>query len=220
MCIRDSAMTEQGMSHHLPQLLGALVMPIFAFLGLLFVDWQMSIAMFLSLPISFLILIFTSSIQKKLGQTQILAKIRASSRMEEYLQGIRVIKAYNMTGIKFIRLQEAFNDLKRANIKTEALIGPIVMLSVTLLRMGLTLMILCGTYLLIGGKLSVAIFVMFLIVGSRVFDPLTLALINLAEFRYYSIAGERILNLLNEPEMSGTQDAPEQGDIILSLIHI
>ena len=28
------------------------------------------------------------------------------------------------------------------------------------------------------------------------------------------IAGERILNLLNEPEMSGTQDAPEQGDII------
>lgn len=99
-------MTEQGMSHHLPQLLGALVMPIFAFLGLLFVDWQMSIAMFLSLPISFLILIFTSSIQKKLGQTQILAKIRASSRMEEYLQGIRVIKAYNMTGIKFIRLQK------------------------------------------------------------------------------------------------------------------
>ena len=214
MLITDFAMTEQGMSHHLPQLLGALVMPIFAFLGLLFVDWQMSIAMFLSLPISFLILIFTSSIQKKLGQTQILAKIRASSRMEEYLQGIRDIKAYNMTGIKFIRLQEAFNDLKRANIKTEALIGPIVMLSVTLLRMGLTLMILCGTYLLIGGKLSVAIFVMFLIVGSRVFDPLTLALINLAEFRYYSIAGERILNLLNEPEMSGTQDAPEQGDII------
>lgn len=70
---------------------------------------------------------------------------------------------------------------------------------------------------LIGGKLSVAIFVMFLIVGSRVFDPLTLALINLAEFRYYSIAGERILNLLNEPEMSGTQDAPEQGDIILEM---
>lgn len=53
MLITDFAMTEQGMSHHLPQLLGALVMPIFAFLGLLFVDWQMSIAMFLSLPISF-----------------------------------------------------------------------------------------------------------------------------------------------------------------------
>lgn len=148
MLITDFAMTEQGMSHHLPQLLGALVMPIFAFRFI--VRRLADVYCYVFIPsYFFLILIFTSSIQKKLGQTQILAKIRASSRMEEYLQGIRVIKAYNMTGIKFIRLQEAFNDLKRANIKTEALIGPIVMLSVTLLRMGLTLMILCGTYLLI-----------------------------------------------------------------------
>ena len=48
------------------------------------------------------------------------------------------------------------------------------------------ILVLMGTpsevYLLIGGKLSVAIFVMFLIVGSRVFDPLTLALINLTSF--------------------------------------
>lgn len=213
MLITDFAMAEQGMSHHLPQLLGALVMPLFAFLGLLLVDWRMSVAMFIALPVSFAVLLLTSNIQKRLGQTQIAAKIRAGSRMEEYLQGIRVIKAYNMTGKKFTRLREAFDQLKRANIKTEALIGPIVMLSVTLLRFGLTLMILCGTYLLIGGTLSVAVFVMFLIVGSRVFDPLTLALINLAEFRYYSIAGERIRDLLEEPEMPGTQDAPEQGDI-------
>lgn len=31
MLITDFAMTEQGMSHHLPQLLGALVMPILLF---------------------------------------------------------------------------------------------------------------------------------------------------------------------------------------------
>lgn len=213
MLITDFAMAEQGMSHHLPQLLGALVMPLFAFLGLLFVDWRMSVAMFIALPVSFSVLLLTSNIQRKLGQTQLAAKIRAGSRMEEYLQGIRVIKAYNMTGKKFTRLREAFDQLKRANIKTEALIGPIIMLSVTLLRFGLTLMILCGTYLLTGGTLSVAVFVMFLIVGSRVFDPLTLALINLAEFRYYSIAGERIRAVLDEPEMPGTQDAPEQGDL-------
>ena len=74
----------------------------------------------------------------------------------------------------------------------------------------LTCCILLDDYL----DLSLIHILMFLIVGSRVFDPLTLALINLAEVRYYSIACERILNLLNEPEMSGTQDAPEQGDII------
>ena len=74
-------------------------------------------------------------------------------------------------------------------------------------------MILCGTYLLIGGELSLLTFVMFLVVGSRVFDPLTSALTNFAEFRYFSIAGGRILTLMNESEMKGNRDVPESGDI-------
>ena len=35
MLITDFTMAETGISHHLPQLMGALVMPVFAFLGLL-----------------------------------------------------------------------------------------------------------------------------------------------------------------------------------------
>lgn len=59
-------------------------------------------------------------------------------------------------------------------------------------------MVLCGTYLLLDGTLSLLMFVMFLIVGSRVFDPLTSALTNFAEFRYFSIAGGRILSLMED----------------------
>ena len=81
--------------------------------------------------------------------------------------------------------------------------------------MMLTLMVLCGTYLLLDGTLSLLMFVMFLIVGSRVFDPLTSALTNFAEFRYFSIAGGRILSLMEEPEMTGNRKAPENGDITL-----
>ena len=77
-----------------------------------------------------------------------------------------------------------------------------------------------GAYLLTGGTLSVPVFVMFLIVGSRVFDPVTLALINLAEFRYYSIAGEGIISLLREKEMPGTKEAPLQGDICFRNVFI
>mgnify|MGYP000284827332 CR=1 FL=1 len=70
-------------------------------------------------------------------------------------------------------------------------------------------------YLLLDGTLSLLMFVMFLIVGSRVFDPLTSALTNFAEFRYFSIAGGRILSLMEEPEMTGNRKAPKNGDITL-----
>ena len=213
MLITDFTMAETGISHHLPQLMGALVMPVFAFLGLLWIDWRMAVAMFVALPLAVAVLLLSNIAQRKLSVRQIEAKINAGNRLEEYLQGIRVMKAYNLLGGKFERLKMAFSDLRRACIRQEALLGPFILFSVTLIRAGLTFMILCGTYLLIGGELSLLTFVMFLVVGSRVFDPLTSALTNFAEFRYFSIAGGRILTLMNEPEMKGDRDVPESGDI-------
>ncbi len=213
MMITDFTMAETGISHHLPQLMGALVMPVLAFLSLLWIDWRMSVAMFIALPLAMLVLWLSSSVQRSLSGRQIEAKINAGNRLEEYLQGIRIMKAYNLVGERFVRLRNAFADLRRACIRQEALLGPFVLLSITLVRGGLTLMILCGTYLLIGGALSLSTFVLFLVVGSRVFDPLTSTLTNFAEFRYYSIAGGRILNLLHEPEMEGNEEAPTGGNI-------
>ena len=214
MLITDFAMAETGISHHLPQLMGALVMPILAFFTLLWIDWRMAIAMFIALPLAIGILLISTKVQQKLSNKQIEAKINAGNRLEEYLQGIRVMKAYNLVGDKFIRLKDAFSQLRRACIRQEAILGPFILFSVTVIRSGLTLMILCGTYLLIGGDISILTFVLFLIVGSRVFDPLTSALTNFAEFRYFSIAGGRILQLMNEPEMTGNKEAPQCGDII------
>ena len=213
MIITDFTMAETGISHHLPQLMGALVMPVLAFLSLLWINWRMSVAMFIALPVAILILWLSTKLQQRLSSKQIEEKINAGNRMEEYLQGIRVMKAYNLLGGRFVRLRKAFSDLRKACIRQEALLGPFIMLSITIVRAGLTLMILCGTYLLIGGELSLTTFVLFLVVGSRVFDPLTSALTNFAEFRYFSIAGGRILNLMKEPEMKGDRPAPNGGDI-------
>lgn len=213
MLITDFAMAETGMSHHLPQLMGALVMPILAFLSLVWINWRMAVAMFASLPFACLILWLSTSVQNRLSGAQINAKIEAGNRMEEYLQGIRVMKAYNLLGSRFTRLRDAFLNLKRAAIRQEALLGPFVLLSISIVRAGLTLMVVCGAYLLLKGQLDVLTFVMFLIVGSRVFDPLTSALTNFTEFRFFSIAGGRILSLMKEPEQTGTRQAPESGDI-------
>lgn len=213
MLVTDFMMAETGISHHLPQLMGAIVMPVLAFASLIWIDWRMAVSMFAALPFAMLVLWASTKAQRSLSGRQIQAKINAGNRLEEYLQGIRVMKAYNLIGDRFVRLRDAFAELRRACIRQEALLGPFVLLSITLVRAGLTMMVLCGTYLLLGGKLSILVFVLFLVVGSRVFDPLTSALTNFTEFRYFSIAGGRILSLMNEPEMKGEQQSPAAGDI-------
>ena len=206
-------MADTGIYNHLHQMMGAVVMPVIAFASLIWIDWRMAVAMFAALPLALFILWVSTSVQKKLSGSQVQAKINAGSRFEEYLQGIRVVKAYNLLGAHFDRLRDAFAELRRACIRQEAQLGPFVLLSIALVRAGLTLMVLCGTYLLLSGDLSLPIFILFLVVGSRVFDPLTSALTNFAEFRYFSIAGGRILTLMDEPEMRGELQSPVTGDI-------
>lgn len=47
---------------------------------------------------------------EKLSGRQIQAKINAGNRLEEYLQGIRVMKAYNLLGDRFVRLRDALRN--------------------------------------------------------------------------------------------------------------
>lgn len=216
MMMGDIALVEHGISHVVPQMIGALIMPLLALIGLSLLDWRMATAMFLVFPVAIALVFLTSGLQRKLGSRHMRAKIDAANRLQEYLNGIRVIKAYNLTGEKFVRLENSFKELMKRSLLIEGLLGPVVLSAIACLRAGLTVMVIVGVHLLLGGNLDLITFVTFLIVGTRIFDPLTAALVNYAEFRYHEQAGERIVELLNEPIMSGELHPPESYDVELN----
>lgn len=213
MLMGDFALLEHSVSHNIPQLVGALIMPVIALVGLSFLDWRMAAATFMALPVAIGILVGTAGLMRSLGARHMRAKIDAANRLQEYLNGIRIIKAFNLTGGRFGRLEKSFRKLMQESIRIEGLLGPIALLAVTCLRTGLTILILVGVHLLIGGTLDLIVFVTFLVIGSRIFDPLTMALINFAELRYHEQAGERILDLRAETIMQGSQKPPDNSTI-------
>lgn len=215
MLMGDFTLIETGVSHLVPQALGGVIMPVIAFIGLCFWNLPMAISMFISLPVAVLVLIFSTKVQNKLTEKHMRAKIDAGNRLQEYLNGIRVIKAYNLTGDKFKKLDNSFKNFKDESLRLEVLTGPFALIAVVLIRCGLTLMIILGIHLILRGKIDILTFVGFLIIGTRVYDPLTSALYNFFEFRYNSIAGKRIIKLMNEKEMVGGDNAPLNHEIEL-----
>ena len=215
MIMGDFLLLETAISHQVPQMVGGLVLPAIAFVGLCFWNPLMAVAMFVSLPAAALVLALSTRLQNRLSQKHMRAKIDAGNRIQEYMNGIRVIKAYNLTGGRFARLESAFRSFMKESIRIEAAMGPFAMLAISMIRLGLTLMIVLGVHLMIGGTLDPVTFVGFLIVGTRVYDPLTAALLNFFVFRYSTLAGRRILSLMEEPEMTGGGDAPDRHDIEL-----
>ncbi|ASA23615.1 ABC transporter ATP-binding protein [Paenibacillus donghaensis] len=206
MMMGDFTLVETGISHLLPQLAGAFVLPLAALAGLLALDWRMALSMFAALPLGLLIMYSASKLQRRLGASHMEARLNAANRLQEYLNGIQVMKAYNLTGDRFVRLEQSFKLLMKESIRLEAVFGPIIMTAIGLLRAGLTLLVYVGVHLLLGGELGVLQLAVFLIIGTRIYDPLTTALTNYAEFRYNEQAGERIVQLLEEPVMSGSTD--------------
>ncbi|OUM70151.1 hypothetical protein PIROE2DRAFT_1840 [Piromyces sp. E2] len=204
--MNDFNTIENASSHMIPQIFGGLMLPVISFIFLVFIDWRLSLAAFLPFPLGSLILIFATSLQDKLSTSRMKAKINAGVRLQEYLNGIRCIKAYNLIGSKFERLEKAFYNLKIESMKLEVGIGPVVCLTGTIAHSGLAIMIITGAYLLKSNSISVSTFVTFLVIGSRIYDPLVRALNNIAEIRYSAVAGKRIAKFLDLPIMEGTTD--------------
>lgn len=211
--MNDFSRTESAMTHILPQIISGAIMAVIASVVLLTADWRMGLAMFAGFPIALLIMFGMRGLERRLDTQLSQAKVDQAGKLQEYLYGMRIIKAYNMQGENFEKLKKACTDYRDACIKVEGGIGPLNLVAAAFLRSGLSLMTVAGVFLVTGGTLTVPDFVLFLLVGTRVFDPLAVAIMNYSELMMCSMSGERISTLLNEPEMAGSGEAPKAHEI-------
>lgn len=211
--MNDFAQIEEAVTHVLPQLIGGFITAILGFVGMSFVDYRLALAMFAGFPVTFLIILGVQTIDKRRGAAHTKARIEQTNRLQEYLTGMKVIKAYNLRGSNFEKLEQAFKRFTEESIKLECVSGPFYLVAVSFLQSGLSFITMAGVYLLMGGTLNITTFVMFLFIGTRLFDPLVGAITQLPVFVYKKAAGQRIVDLMDEPIMSGEGEAPAQHDI-------
>ncbi len=218
LLLSDYGQVEHTVSHNVPQLISGIMLPLLALAGLAFVDWRMALAMFAAVPLGLLLLWLTDSMQARLSERHVRAKNEAASRLQEYLGGIREIKAHHMGGERFERLRLSFERLKRASIRLEGRMGPLIMGAMLLTRSGMTIMIAAGSYWLAGGELSLSIFLLFLLVGTRIFEPLTAVLMNYGEMRYSAFSARRIMDVRQELPMQGSESVDPRGPIVFDRV--
>ena len=207
--ITDYANVEWLLSHILPQIFGAIAMPSILVICLFFINWQLALVTILVIPFALCFAWITGVFVKIVGKKHQKIKIQAHSRMIEYIQGIRLIKAFNLRGTKFDRLEKTFRNLKSKSIKLEAGSGPTLVFAVFILYGGFTAIILFGLTFLLSGTLSIPVYIMFLIIGMRVYEPLIQVLMFAAELKYFGLSVQRIEDLRKTPILSGIDDRLE-----------
>lgn len=202
----DCSSIEHTMSHVVPSMIANIITIIIACAMLAIYDWRMALAVFVMLPACFGIIAASRKIQEKYGERHVQAKLDVSGQVQEYLDGIKVVKAFGLSGEKSKALDGALKTMMKEAIRFEAIAGAFSVAAQMLLRVGTGLVVLAGAYLLTDGSLDVIVFLTFLLVSVKIYAPITALFTMLPEFFYMLTSTKRMQILRQEPVMDGNRD--------------
>ncbi|KAF5416066.1 MAG: hypothetical protein C5S38_03255 [Candidatus Methanophagaceae archaeon] len=133
----------------------------------------------------------------------------ANSRIIEYVQGIGVLRAFNQTGSGFKKFEAAMADYKKTNVDLVVKLAPSFVAFQAILELGTAIILLCVSYLFLGGELSLTVFLLFLVLGLRVYAPIQNIIEYMALIRIADASMERVLEVLNKEPLPEPDYDPE-----------
>ena len=207
----DCAQMETASSHFIPELVGACISTAFVAIGLFFFDWRMAIAALWVLPISFIIVGCSGRVQRKLNEKQVALKMSCADGIQECLESVRDIQAYNNQEEYMKGLDEKIKAVEKHAVATELGTAVFVGSAQMILKLCIATVALVGAALLASGKLDVITFFMFLMVVSRIYDPMQVSLQNLAAIIASDVQSARLDEILSHDVQEGSEKLDNKG---------
>ena len=207
----DCEVLEKTCSHFVPGLFGSLISTVIISGGLFFFDWQLALAALWVIPVSVLIVLLSYKVQDSVQQKSMKAKMACADGMQEYIETVRDLKANNAENGYIAGLSQKIKGVEKQNIKAELTTAVFVTSAGMVLKLGIATVALVGSALLIGGSLDILTFFMFLLVASRLYDPMQAALQNLAAIIAMRTNVARMNEILEHPVQTGSETLTNSG---------
>ena len=208
--MNDCAVLEQSQSHFVAPLYGAILSTTVIAVSLLFFNWRMALAAIWPLPVAFAIVALASGVQKRLSRKAMTAKITCEDGIQECIETMPDLRANNAEAGYLAGLEKKIRAVEGRFIKSELGTAVFVVSAGLVLRLGIATTALAGAALLVKGELDVLTFFMFLLVVSRLYDPLEGTLQNLAAIIGTNTNIERMNEILDCPVQTGSEELTNQ----------
>ena len=199
----DVQVTEQMFSHYVPQFYGSILYTCLVAVSLLFYDWQMALAALWVLPVALLLVSLSKKTQNYFSRRQNNALVAVADGVQECLESIRDLKSSKAEQEYLDGLGEKINALEVRHIKSELGVAMFVVPAQMLLKLGIASVALVGSMRLMSGELSLVTFFLFLLVVSRIYEPMNFSLQNLAAMNSLQINIDRMNEINETPSQEG-----------------
>lgn len=207
----DCTYLETAFSHFIPPFVGAIISTVLIAIALFFFDWRMAIAALWVLPVAFAIIGLSSKVQKSLSRKSMDAKMACADGIQECIKTIQDLKANNAEQAYMAGLDKKIDNVEKRAITSEFGTAAFVVSAGLILKLGIVTTALVGSILLINGQLDVLTFFMFLLVVSRLYDPMQSTLQNLAAIISTSTNVSRMNEILDHDVQNGVTTLSNNG---------
>ena len=211
----DAATLETGLSHWVPELIGAVISTTIAALSIMFLDWRMGLAALWPIPVAILIVVLSRNVQYRLSKRSIDAKMEVADGIQECIETMRDLKSCNAEKQYLKGLFRKIDKVEKRAIISEVGTAVFVVSASFILKIGIGTVALAGSILLASGEIDVLTLFMYLLIASRLYDPLQSSLQNLAAVISLRTNVERMDEILFHPLQEGKPELTNSGyDIV------
>ncbi len=207
----DCALLETASSHWIPELIGSIISTTIIVISLFFFQWKMALAAVWVMPVAFIIVLCSKKFLKNMHNKSSEYKVACLDGIQEGLETLRDLRSYNMTDSYMKGLNKKIKAVEKHSAVLEFTNAAFVCSAQMILKLSIGTVAVAGSALLISGEINVLTFFMFLLVVTRMYEPLQISLQNLSAIISVDVNCRRMDEILSHDEQSGSEVLTNKG---------
>lgn len=207
----DCTYLETAFSHFIPPFVGSMISTVIVAISLFFFNAKMAIASLWVLPIALIIVGSSAKVQQKLSNKSMKAKMDCANGIQECIDTIADLKSNNAEERYLKTLDKKIDNVEKRALKGEFGTAVFVSSAQMVMKLGIATTALVGSSLLIKGEIDALTFFVFLLLVSRLYDPMQASMQNLAAIISTKTNVARMNEILDHDIQSGDTKLTNDG---------
>lgn len=192
---------EQPTAHVIPEVIANLLIPIVLVVIIFIMDWRIGVANLLTIPLGLLFFMMMMRGYEEKSKRYQEASKAMNTTMVEYVNGIKVIKAFNKSASSFGKFKETVNENKKAMLDWYLSVCFSMTGAMETIPATMIFVLPTSLYLFMQGSVEMSLLIMCILLSYASYKPLIKAMSHLETMANIKIVMKEINKVMEIPDL-------------------
>ena len=199
---------EKPIAHVIPEVLANVIIPIVIVVIIFILNWKIALANLVTLPLGMLFSMLMMKDYEAKSKRYIEASKKMNAAAVEYIQGIKVIKAFNKSASSYDKFQKAVENNRDSMLDWYLSVCFAMTAAMEVLPSTLIVVLPVGLYLFMTGGITLPVLIMCVLLSYASYKPLLKAMAYMDTMANVRVVFGEIQSVLDLPELVRQDTAP------------